>query len=64
MKIIQVKSIPHDEVEKDISRASLRVGQLINTLEESGFMNSERNRIFQNMMKELDKIMSDVIGDK
>lgn len=61
---MQLRIIPHDEVEKDISRASLRIEQLMITLEETGFMNSERSLVFQKMMHELDKAMAEVIEDK
>lgn len=64
MEIMQLRIIPHDEVEKDISRASLRIEQLMITLEETGFMDSERSLVFQKMMHELDKAMAEVIEDK
>jgi len=64
MEIMQLRIIPHDEVKKDISRASIRIEQLLTTLEETGFMNSERRLVFQKMMHELDKAMTDVIEDK
>ncbi|MDO4474568.1 MAG: hypothetical protein Q4B75_07940 [Eubacteriales bacterium] len=64
MKIIQVRTVTFDEIEKDTSVASVRIEQLYETLEETGFMDSKRSLIFRKMIYELDRVIKEIESDK